>query len=255
MTVMSGAAFIRLCNSISAPRALFPGFRRPVRLFEPDTTLASVLRRLQIACEPYADCLYEALRNGAKPYLAFFAKRVPQAIKRNLFHTEPVGPLVPRIPMNTACGILHSAGIANIERPICQYKISFSGNQDFGLSMQGPASATDHFRTRRIFFDGKAQLVDCIKRSDDRGTLLPYPLDRLPFLPCRAFVVSDVPAGTIRGGHSHRSGIQMLVCLKGRIEVLMRHRDEEIAVSLSSLSQGLVLQAGVWSQQTHAQHL
>ena len=117
--------------------------------------------------------------------------------------------------------------------------------------MHGPASANDHFRTREVFFGGKAQLVECDQRSDHRGTLLPYPFDSLPFQPCRAFVVRDVPAGTIRGGHSHRSGAQMLVCLKGRIEVLMRHLGEEISVSLSSLSQGLILQAGVWSQQTY----
>lgn len=54
---------------------------------------------------------------------------------------------------------------------------------------------------------------------DERGVLCPVDFEKLPFLPRRLFVIDDVPPGTVRGGHGHRSGSQMFFALSGRIEV------------------------------------
>lgn len=101
------------------------------------------------------------------------------------------------------------------------------------------------------YFDGLAGLVQQPAHADERGVLVPFAFDRLPFTPYRSFVVTDTPAGAVRGGHAHRSGMQMLVCLRGRIEVLMRHRGREVTAVLESPSCGLVFGPGVWCRQKY----
>jgi hypothetical protein len=102
------------------------------------------------------------------------------------------------------------------------------------------------------FLGGRAQLIELSVKSDKRGDLLPIPFDQLPFVPRRVFAVSDVPVGTRRGGHAHRSGVQLLICLQGRVEVLLR---VSAAVTerlvLQADGTGLLFEAGVWCQQTY----
>jgi len=107
-----------------------------------------------------------------------------------------------------------------------------------------------HLETE-TFFCGKAQLVQYPQHLDERGTLTPFNFDELPFTPCRSFIVSGVSKGETRGQHAHRSGKQMLVCLQGHIEVLMRYQDEEKSLSLVPSSPALIFNAGVWCQQTY----
>ena len=72
------------------------------------------------------------------------------------------------------------------------------------------------------YFGGRARQVACPPVTDQRGSLTPFDYADLPFPPRRVFAVTDVPPGTSRGGHSHGSSTQLLVCLAGRIELLMR---------------------------------
>lgn len=101
------------------------------------------------------------------------------------------------------------------------------------------------------FFGGQAKLVELARKADARGALRPFYFDQMPFPPVRAFVISEVPPGTVRGGHAHRFGMQLLICLRGRIDVLMRHADEEAFVILTPISHGLIVGPGVWAQQTY----
>lgn len=103
------------------------------------------------------------------------------------------------------------------------------------------------------FFGGQARLVACRRHADERGILTPFAFDQLPFTPCRSFVVTHVPAGGVRGGHAHRSGMQMLVCLHGRIDILMQYRGQAAALALEPASFGLVLGPGVWCQQKYVE--
>ena len=94
------------------------------------------------------------------------------------------------------------------------------------------------------WFDGAARLVRNPARTDPRGTLTPFYFDRLPFSPRRCFTVTGVPSGTARGGHAHRTGMQLLVCLHGRIDVLMRYRGTETTVVLDAPDRGVVFGCG-----------
>lgn len=101
------------------------------------------------------------------------------------------------------------------------------------------------------WFGGRARLVDLPIHSDERGNLLPLDFDRLPFMPRRVFTVTGVPAGSIRGEHGHRSGEQLLICLQGKIDLLLRKGDEDATTALTPAGPGLLLGAGVWCRQTY----
>lgn len=96
-----------------------------------------------------------------------------------------------------------------------------------------------------------ASFVPLARHDDPRGSLLPFDLDALPFRPARVFAVGDVPAGTTRGRHTHRSDRQLLVCLAGSVEVELRWREQSVAVVLEPLGDGLLIEAGVWASQTY----
>ena len=55
---------------------------------------------------------------------------------------------------------------------------------------------------------------------DARGVLVPLELAQaVPFPVRRVFWITDVPAGTERGGHAHKTCHQYLVCIGGLIQV------------------------------------
>lgn len=103
----------------------------------------------------------------------------------------------------------------------------------------------------QAWFGGRARLVFLPRHSQARGTLLPLDFDRLPFVPMRVFVVTEVPVGGVRGGHGHRAGQQLLVCIHGRIRVRLSCRDGEVDVALEQGGPALLIGAGIWSEQTY----
>jgi hypothetical protein len=84
-----------------------------------------------------------------------------------------------------------------------------------------------------------------------RGRLLEVDFDALPFTVRRVFVITEVPAGTKRGGHRHRSGEQVLVCISGRVEVELRAGAAGTTVTLTPDSDGLCVPAGIWAAQRY----
>lgn len=73
----------------------------------------------------------------------------------------------------------------------------------------------------------------------------------LPFAPRRTFVIKDVPAGGVRGGHAHKSCDQLLICLRGRVRVELALGNNRACVELDRPTLGLHLGAGVWARQTY----
>ena len=106
-------------------------------------------------------------------------------------------------------------------------------------------------REAQVFFSGKARTVVLPAISDRRGTLTPLDFLALPFVPQRAFVIGDVPVGTVRGGHAHKRGRQLLLCLAGRISVRLVSQGAEETVLLERAQCGLLVEAEVWSEQTY----
>lgn len=57
--------------------------------------------------------------------------------------------------------------------------------------------------------------------EDSRGRLTLVPWERLSFVPARAYVLSEIPAGARRGAHAARSQHRFLVWLSGRATVVL----------------------------------
>jgi dTDP-4-dehydrorhamnose 3,5-epimerase-like enzyme len=104
---------------------------------------------------------------------------------------------------------------------------------------------------KRRFFAGRARLLQFDAFVEPRGTLFAFDFSRLPFAPCRVFLVQDVPPGTTRGGHAHMHGQQLLVRLTGEIVVRLRCGRREERVVLSASDQGLLIGPGIWSSQLY----
>jgi len=101
------------------------------------------------------------------------------------------------------------------------------------------------------WFDGRARGFSLTRHHDPRGALLPLALEQLPFAVRRVFAVAGVPPGTVRGGHAHRSGWQLLVCVSGALQVRLHCAGQEVRRQLSDVGPGLLIGAGVWAEQTY----
>mgnify|MGYP002624311882 CR=1 FL=1 len=101
------------------------------------------------------------------------------------------------------------------------------------------------------WFDGRVRLLSLDRHVDPRGALLPVEFERLPFLPQRLFTVSGMAAGTERGGHAHRKGQQILLCLQGLLDLCLRVGEEQVQVTLRPDGPGLLVGAMVWCRQTY----
>ena len=108
------------------------------------------------------------------------------------------------------------------------------------------------FSEVRSYWGGLARLLEMKDVTDPRGSLVETDVDELPFEPRRSFVIHDVPAGGVRGGHAHARGQQLLTCLAGVVSVEMRHAGGVHRVELSARTQALLLTAGVWAQQRYS---
>ena len=84
--------------------------------------------------------------------------------------------------------------------------------------------------------------------SDNRGDLRPLDFDRLPFLPKRLFIVSNVPKGETRGCHAHFKTRQFLICLEGEIEVILDDGKTKSSITLTP-AEGVYVPELVWDSQ------
>jgi dTDP-4-dehydrorhamnose 3,5-epimerase-like enzyme len=112
----------------------------------------------------------------------------------------------------------------------------------------GPRAAREELRAA---FGADVAAVELEVHRDERGTLTATDLDALPFTVRRLFRVSEVPAGTARGGHGHVRGVQALFCTRGRIEVELRRGGHVVDVTLEADGIGLQIGAGIWSEQRY----
>jgi hypothetical protein len=115
---------------------------------------------------------------------------------------------------------------------------------------QAPRTASDADRSSVARFSDVTS-VPLAPHVEGRGRLLELDFDALPFTVRRVFMITDVPAGTKRGGHRHRSGAQVLICISGRIEVELRRDAARTTVTLTPDTDGLCIPAGIWSAQRY----
>jgi len=72
--------------------------------------------------------------------------------------------------------------------------------------------------------------------------------DELEFEIRRVYYLYDVPGGESRGGHAHRTLLQLLVAGSGSFDVLLRDGLDERVVTLNRPYYGLLIVPGVWRE-------
>ena len=84
--------------------------------------------------------------------------------------------------------------------------------------------------------------------EDERGSLLPVEFKDLEFTPKRLFFINNVPQLVERGGHAHFKTKQILICVRGSVEVLLDDGKEK-KTHLLSLGQSILIPEMVWDSQ------
>lgn len=99
---------------------------------------------------------------------------------------------------------------------------------------------------------GGAQFVRFPSVSDPRGNLMfaEFP-KHLPFQPKRFFVTYEVPMGSVRGEHAHKSNDQVIVCLKGSLTITLDDGTIRKSFELNAPDVGIYIPAGIWGIQSH----
>lgn len=86
--------------------------------------------------------------------------------------------------------------------------------------------------------------------ADARGNLnFLEELKDVPFEVKRVYWLHDVPEQQVRGGHAHKTGAQVIVCLSGVIEVVLESQNGEVfSCSLDEPNQGLYIPPLWWGK-------
>jgi acetyltransferase-like isoleucine patch superfamily enzyme len=86
--------------------------------------------------------------------------------------------------------------------------------------------------------------------EDLRGRLAAGELgDQIPFQPRRFFLVFDVPGKEIRGEHAHRACHQFLVCVRGRMSVVVDDGRQAAEIGLDGPELGVYVPPMIWTVQ------
>ena len=80
------------------------------------------------------------------------------------------------------------------------------------------------------------------------GWLLPVEFNILSFVPKRVFVVNGVPAGKIRGNHSHYKTRQYLICTNGSVKVFLDD-GKVIEEILLTKNESVLIPEMIWDSQ------
>jgi dTDP-4-dehydrorhamnose 3,5-epimerase-like enzyme len=66
----------------------------------------------------------------------------------------------------------------------------------------------------------------------------------------RVFTITGVPEGGVRGDHAHRDCTQVVVCLLGRVTVVIDDGRDSTTVVLDSAARALSIPPGLWNHIT-----
>lgn len=95
----------------------------------------------------------------------------------------------------------------------------------------------------------KPHIIPLVKIADRRGNLAVWQTGQsLPFDMCRAYWISDAPAGSRRYGHAYYTNAEVIVALSGSIEVSTEIAGEISHFTLSSPDKGLYIPPMTWRE-------
>lgn len=93
-------------------------------------------------------------------------------------------------------------------------------------------------------------LYSFTQKIDSRGSLsFLEELKDIPFEVKRVYWLNDVPEQQVRGGHAHKTGEQVIVCIQGVIEVVLESQTgERLTYTLDQTHKGLYIPPMWWGK-------
>lgn len=104
--------------------------------------------------------------------------------------------------------------------------------------------------TPPLLLDGQVRVLSLSTFTDDRGDLTPITFVEWGFEAARSFVVT-APAGSVRGGHAHREGRQVLLRVSGTVAIQVRYGPAAEIIRLDGATPAVLIEPGIWAQQTY----
>lgn len=92
------------------------------------------------------------------------------------------------------------------------------------------------------------QRITVPKITDVRGNLSVIEKNTIPFSVQRVYYLYDVPSGSHRGGHAHKSLIQFLIAVSGSFNVVLHDGLEQRTITLNRPDEGLMIPTGIWRE-------
>ena len=86
--------------------------------------------------------------------------------------------------------------------------------------------------------------------KDERGELSKFFLD-IDFIPREFFIIRDVPLGGLRGQHAHFKCEQLIMLLKGKLNVSLESKISNETVLLNIPGSFVLIPALTWSKQEY----
>ncbi len=91
------------------------------------------------------------------------------------------------------------------------------------------------------------RLIDIGHHADARGSLTVLErIAELPFDVRRAFVISDVPPGGIRGEHANTLTSELIVCVAGSLSLTVQDEHAVRTLLLSAQAQAVLVPPTLW---------
>jgi dTDP-4-dehydrorhamnose 3,5-epimerase-like enzyme len=84
------------------------------------------------------------------------------------------------------------------------------------------------------------------RHLDGRGALGVIEARDLPFDIRRIYYLHDVPMGAVRGEHGHKQLEQLILCMHGKVEIVLNDGTHQFPFLLDGPSTGLYLPPGFW---------
>jgi dTDP-4-dehydrorhamnose 3,5-epimerase-like enzyme len=92
------------------------------------------------------------------------------------------------------------------------------------------------------------QLIEVPKAHDVRGNLSVIEGNTIPFEIKRVYYLYDIPTASVRGGHAHKSLLQLLVPLSGSFDVILKDGVSEKVITLNKPNFGLMIPTEIWRE-------
>jgi dTDP-4-dehydrorhamnose 3,5-epimerase-like enzyme len=100
------------------------------------------------------------------------------------------------------------------------------------------------------FLDGRVIRIPVETFEDGRGLLTAIEFSDYRFHSVRAFLVT-APSDSVRGGHGHATGRQILMQISGTIDVEVVHGNHTARITLDDERRAILIEPPSWSRQIY----